>query len=270
MDRILVTGTTGNVGTMVLPALREIAATVAVTSIGRDAGVCDVLWSPGDPVPQGLRADCVIALWGVTPGPDKDLMDNVKLAASAQSLAQQVSATRVLHCSSAAVYRPSTDPATEATPVDPQNDYGRAKVAMEEAVAKMPGHHCCLRIGNVAGADSLFAAIKRGASLTLDQFENGHGPERSYIAPTDLARVLAHLATMPAALPPVLNVAAPKATAMQAIADAAGRTVHWRPAPNGANQIVGFDTTLLQSICPLPENSTDADWLVQDWRKREI
>ena len=124
----------------------------------------------------------------------------------------------------------------------------------------------CLRIGSVAGAESLFAAIEGADTVHLDRFADGAGPERSYIAPSDLARVLVALSDLPVQdLPGVLNVGAPVATGMEAIARAAGRRVTWRDAPATAVQRVILDTSRLSDFCFLDEHAARPEYLVAEW-----
>lgn len=219
-------------------------------------------------------ADVVVALWGVTPAHGGALSDNALLALQAMQVARHVGADRVLHCSSAAVYATDGRVATEDDRPDPASNYGHAKLAMEAAVQDWHDAHpggplpVCLRIGNVAGAESLFAAIEAGDALRLDRFADGTGPRRSYIAPGDLARVIAALSVLPLEqLAPVYNVAAPGVTAMADLAQSAGRVVTWRPAPKTAVPCVALDTTRLQGVLPLPLQASDADWLVADWKR---
>jgi nucleoside-diphosphate-sugar epimerase len=216
------------------------------------------------------QADAVIALWGVTPSPGADLAANTELALTAMEIGRVVGADRVVHCSSAAVYAAARHALGEDTPPDPPSAYGRAKWDMERALSdgRRPGWPAaiCLRIGNVAGAESLFGAMTRADDIHLDRFPDGAGPDRSYIAPTDLAHVLARLATVPVAtLPSVLNVAAPVVTPMEAIARAAGRRVIWRSAPAGAVRSVALDTTRLNALCALRADMACPDHLVSDW-----
>ena len=227
-----------------------------------------VSWHPGAPVPPGLRADAVVALWGVTRGSDAQLSANSALAEAAIGLARQVGAGRVVHCSSIAVYAPATAPMAEDWPTRPVNAYGLSKLRMEQTALAQSGggpRSLCLRIGNVAGADSLFAAGRAQGRITLDRFADGAGPERSYIAPRDMARVLAHVALAPLdSLPDVLNVAAPGAVAMQALAGAMGWPVSWRQAPPDARRSVVMDCSRLAALCPMPSDAATAEYLARD------
>ncbi|MEC3861291.1 NAD-dependent epimerase/dehydratase family protein [Mesobacterium sp. TK19101] len=244
---------------------------VELIPVFRDGPVRDgaVIWQPGGNLPVGLRADVVLALWGVTPGPEKILDDNARLGSAAVRLADILGSACIIHCSSQAVYRPVSNPLSEDLHPDPQNDYGRAKLHMEQVIAAMSSasgpRSVCLRIGNVAGAESLFAAGRAGGQIRLDRFDDGQGPLRSYIAPGDLARVLATLCHVtPDSLPDVLNVAAPAPTTMEALARAMGWEVIWCDAPDTAVQRVVLDTTRLQAICPLPPQSAEAAWIARD------
>lgn len=272
--RVLLLGASGKLGTMLRVAWNDATPLgfelVPVFRVVSDGGV---RWQPGDMPPQVGLVHAVIALWGVTPGQGADLSENRRLALEAQNLGQQLGVERVLHCSSAAIYKPSPHPLSEDTPADPQNDYGRAKLDMERAVSDWYAAHpqgpkpCIMRIGNVAGADSLFATMRAGRHVTLDRFADGQGPRRSYIAPEDLLHALVGLLRCPLDSAPLLvNVSAPQATPMRAIAEAAGCGIAWREATENANPIVELDTTRLQKIAPMPSSSAEPDRLLRAWR----
>lgn len=235
-----------------------------------------ITWHPGEPPPAGLPPiRSILALWGVTPGPGRDLAENRRLALAAMELAAALGAARVLHCSSAAVYPPGPMPLAEDAAGGRINPYGAAKLDMERALADWQASHpdgpraCALRIANVAGADSLFGAIAAGAGeVTLDRFADGEGPWRSYIPMPALARVLAALLACPdAALPDVVNVALPHPLAMEALARAAGCRVAWRKAPEGAAPMVALDTARLAQLVALKDES--ADEIIAGWRALE-
>ncbi len=240
-------------------------------------------WCPGDPVSGDLGPiRAILALWGVTPAHAKtasDLAQNAKLALQAQDLAREIGAGLVLHCSSAAVYepRPAAPGAFPETRAGGQiNAYGAAKLAMETALMDWAEAHprgaraVSLRLANVVGADSLFAAIGGALgrsgdhTITLDQFDDGEGPWRSYLTMPDLAHVVDRLvASPPKRLPRVLNVAAPQPVAMEALARAAGCGVNWRPAPDSAARMVALDTSALRQIVPLPDRN--AEDMIASW-----
>lgn len=271
---VLVLGASGKLGRMVRAIwAKHPPETGAVRTVARD-GSADFRWAPGDDPTALPQVGAVVALWGVTPGPGRDLADNSALAREAMELGAALGADRVLHCSSAAVYAPQSGAIAEAQAGPPPSAYGDAKRAMEAVVADWSQTRpegpkgVCLRIGNVAGADSLFASLARPPELVLDRFADGQGPRRSYIAPSDLARVLAALATAPLAdLPEVVNVAAPRATAMADIAQAAGRKVTWRAAPDSAVPEVWLSTSRLDRFLALDSGTADAAWLLADARR---
>ena len=226
------------------------------------------------------RFDAVIALWGVTSGSAEALAANTDLALRAVEIARAVGARRVFHASSSAVYAPAPQLLPETAPCAPLGAYGAAKLAMEAAIGQAAQadpdgpQQVILRFANLAGGDSLFAAMERAkaaartsstggtggaAQITLDRFADGQGPRRSYIAPHDLARALEVLiaaplegaqAGMQAGAPLVINCAAGGATAMEDIARAAGVDVAWRPAPEGAAQCVALDVRQLAQYAP--------------------
>ena len=162
---------------------------------------------------------------------------------------------------SVAVYAPSDLPLSETHALAPVNAYGRAKLHMEQAIASAPGpRSVILRIGSVAGAESLFATGLAKGRITLDRFPDGYSPLRSYIGPRTLARVLGYLSGCPVqVLPHVLNMGGRHPVRMQAMADAMGWPVEWNdsPAP-GARQVVVADTSRLWSMMPEPAQDARA------------
>lgn len=264
--RILVLGASGRVGRLLCAAWDRQPPDAQLILQSRSGP--GVHWQPGQPNPFGA-VDAVIALWGVTPGPDADLDMNTTLALAAQDIAAQCGATRVLHCSSVAVYTPSDTPVAEDAPTVPTNPYGAAKLAMEHALTGAPGS-TILRIGSVAGAESLAASIRRGWAgdpqpLRLDRFADGHGPARSYIAPSDMARALIRLASAPEPLPPVLNFAAPAPVRMEALLTAARHPFDWQPAPDVARQNATLDCTRMAALTGLGPQHADPAHIIADW-----
>lgn len=219
------------------------------------------------------RAGMVVALWGRTGGTAEDLADNARLVATSHAVARSCGARRLLHLSSAAVYGPGRA-LDEAAPLCPAGDYGRAKLAMERAVARLPGGegiaHCSMRLANVVGADSLAPGLAGHGPVAMDRFPGGGGPRRSYIAASDLLRILAGLAALPAGgLPAVLNVAAPDPVDMDALVRAAGLKLAWRPAPKTAIPELTLDTGRLTRLLPRLSYRTGATDMVADWKELE-
>lgn len=273
---ILVLGASGKLGQMLRRYWQDAPSedlTVVWQYRGnpRDGSWC---WTPGAPPRAPLpQVDAIVALWGVTPASGRVLAENRWLGVKAMELAATLGASRVLHCSSAAVYPPGPDPLSEAMAGGAINAYGAAKLEMEEAVAEWARAHpdgpksCAMRIANVVGADSLFAAIARDAGpISLDRFAAGEGPWRSYLTVPALARTIEALLCCPdAELPAVVNVATPGPVAMQALARAAGCDIAWRPAPDGAAAMVALDTGRLSRLVTLAPETPEA--MIAGWRK---
>jgi hypothetical protein len=123
-----------------------------------------------------------------------------------------------------------------------------------------------LRLGNVVGADTLFA--KPRAHYTLDQFADGATPARSYIGPRLLAEIfqvltMHRLRERP--LSRVLNVATPQPVEMGHLLDAAQRDWSPRPAQNTAIKSVALNCQRLAKVFPLPQDCSSAKALVADY-----
>lgn len=274
-SNVLVAGANGRLGPLLRTVWRQVRSTAFQPIYVARSGPADIVWQPGDAIPQMPPCTTLIALWGVTSGPPQALAGNVELARAARDLARVCGARTLLHMSSAAVYGPGVD-LPETSPPAPVTAYGHAKLDMERVVAGFPHDgiaHCCLRLANVVGADSLAPALRgpQGAPVRLDRFDEGHGPRRSYISHGDLARVLVALANLPAAsLPAVVNVAAPAPVGMEDLAHAAGRHITWRPAPDGALKEVSISVARLETLLPgFRWHETAAD-MIADWQEPEI
>lgn len=267
--RILVLGASGRVGRLMRLAWQG-SSRALVEILYQSRSGEGQNWQAGQANPFGT-VDAVIALWGVTHGTEADLAMNVDLAVSAQKLAADCRAKRVLHCSSVAVYAPKDGLLSELDPVEPPNPYGEAKLRMEQALDEAEGPNATiLRIGSVAGAESLANSIRAGwrkeaSSLVLDQFADGRGPARSYIAPTDLARILMDLALHPADLPKVLNVGANAPVYMESLLLAAQHPFEWRPAPATARQQAVMDCSLLETLVGAGPLNADPQHIMDSW-----
>lgn len=279
---ILILGGTGRLGAIVR---RFESPDVKVIWQARRAepGI-DLVWSPENGLASlqsqlarinVTRLRAVVALWGAVPGRAADLGLNTELAHAAADIALALHADRVLHCSSAAVYKPGPEPARESDVPAPVSAYGRAKLAMETAVlrrhqsASESPQPCILRIGNVIGADALSDAMRvaaqSGTPVTLDRFANGEGPARSFIAGSDLAGCLAALVRCElSALPETVNLAAHRPTSMADLVQEAGLPLGWRPALAGAVPLVALETTLLREIIDLGADSGTARHLLDN------
>ena len=280
--RILFVGSSGRTGRMVQYHWRADAPAgfAVVEQMRRDVPPDGLRWSPldgttalVDHVRHNGPIDAMIMLAGVTPGPGKDLALNSALALACVTAAQQAQIGRVLLASSSAVYGAGDGTSVaETAPTAPVNAYGEAKCAMELAIAPWRDRGldlCCLRIGNVAGADALLLNVARLSPqepVIIDQFDDGQGPTRSYIGAGTLAAVLRTLATQVAPLPPVLNIGAPAPVSMQSLAHAAGQPYRFRPAPPQAHQHITLDCTALSRLYPFTTDDSDPHVMVAQWR----
>ncbi|WP_157779869.1 NAD-dependent epimerase/dehydratase family protein [Celeribacter ethanolicus] len=217
--------------------------------------------------------DCILIFSGASG--DKDDPDSMRAHVTtvdhAITAGLRAGVSRFLVASSSAVYGPDRGkPFREEDLLAPINAYGHAKAEMEELCtrrAAMEGIEiCALRIGNVAGADMLLgnARSRAGASLPLDIFPDGHSPERSYIGPVTLLRVLRALSTLQS-LPPVLNLAGARPVAMSDLLDAAGVPWTARPRTDAGHQKISLATSRLARLCPEIELKASAQEIVAEW-----
>jgi len=256
---ILILGGTGHVGRALaavwpvdVPAVwqyRPGAAAPAGPSVA-----WDIL---NDPAPDmGAISGIVQLAGGVTPAALAVTTDLARLACDLGAAL----GVPVLVASSQAVYGAAPGHVTEATPCAPASAYGRAKLAMEHAVA---GRATCLRIGNVVGCDMLLRNAAQGR-VTLDQLPDGTSPQRSYISAQTLAQVCIGLVGQGRGAD-VVNVAQPGTVAMHELLKAAGLGWDWRRAGPGVLARLEMDVTRLMGLVPLPD--AEADTLIADARR---
>lgn len=278
--RVLVLGGSGRIGSLVRRSWARETGTAFTFQTRHPSPTHqgDIVWNVLSEPPDTLGTvppfDCMVVLSGIVPGPGADLSLNTAIGSACIAAAAQYGIGHVLLASSSAVYGSySDDPFSERDPPEPVNHYGRAKHAMEVAChtqARASGVHlCCLRIGNVAGADALLlngAALDRGKTLQLDCFSDGGTPRRSYIGPDSLARAIVSLVRHRAQLPDVLNIAAPSPVTMGALAKAAGMPVTLHTAQDTAHQHITLDCNALAVLHEFdPAESTAAE-MISQWR----
>lgn len=225
--------------------------------------------------------DGLFVFWGACPTGDKsgadDMSANVALVEYAVQAAEAAKIPRVIVASSSAVYGTGKGHAfVESDPLEPIGAYGASKKNMEAYCAALAAaatgiEICCLRIGNIAGADALLQPQSKwthgDTPVTLDIFLDKKGPQRSYIGPTSLARILADLALFGGHLPPVLNVAAQSPVGMGDLLDAA--QIAWvpHPASEPAHQKITLDCSLLARLVPLEAKDAEPAELITQWRR---
>ena len=248
----LVLGGTGRVGRM-LAALwpQDMPKPLWQRRDAADAQGSDLIWDILETAPPTLPrpVNAVIVLAGVTGGAPEALQQNTQLAQAGCALAHQLG-VKALIASSQAVYGRQEGALLETDLPHPATPYGQAKWDMEQAVQGQ-FDVTCLRMGNVAGCDGLFQAMARGP-IQIDQFPDGQSPRRMMIGARDLARTLAALSATNTPLPTALNVASPGLLAMSEMADAAGATWGWKPAPQDALRVLEMDVSALSAYIALP------------------
>lgn len=211
----------------------------------------------------------LLNLAGATPTSNiltPDVMERANLWLAKQVLksAELLNAYRVLFASTAAVYgRTSKEqtPFSESAQPAPLNTYAQSKLLMEQWInsANTQIQTCILRIGNVAGSDALLGKIINNMGndplrLTIDQFETGKGPVRSYIGPESLFRIIFELVDCTPTLPDIINIAAQPPVSMDALLDAwvcarpADFSYGFQKAAEQAIETVALNTDVLQKI----------------------
>lgn len=279
--RWLVTGTGGRVGRMLWKHWQEDNPGAKLVRQTRRAEAepdmenC-LFWDPlAQPLPVAAGTiDCLIAYAGITPAHGANLGLNVALAEASLAAAFEAGIGRVILTSSSAVYGvPRDGRALREDDVPcPVNDYGRSKLAMEaicNSWRERGMEVCCLRIGNVAGADALLlnGLAAKGEALRIDRFADGSGPLRSYIGPETLARVTATLAAHPSRLPLSINTGAPVPVAMPDLASAASFDWQWQEAPPSAHQRITLDVSLLESLYSFAPADSDPLEMIRQWTR---
>ncbi len=271
-DRLLVVGGTGRLGRLLQRAFAlsdggidivwQRRSGVAATDSGVGVEFFDPLSQPQAYRRAAKTADVILNLAGVTAGTEAELALNTDLALAAVAAA---GGRLVLLASSAAIYGADAGPLSEDCQARPISPYGRAKHAMERAalaVAQATGAKvCCLRIGNVAGADALLGGAVPRERRLLDTFATGATPRRSYIGPSALARALQLLVTRAAkslALPNRLNLALPGTVAMADLLGAKAEPWRARAAPVNAIAEVCLDVNRAVALGLVPDAMTDA------------
>ena len=284
--RVLVLGSSGRIGTLLRRswALSDGAVAqpetefVFQTRHATAEHTQDILWDPlQEPSSSVVTAgpfDCLIVLSGIVPKPSADFTLNTTIAIASITAAARLGIGQVLLASTSAVYGNYSDsPFAENAPLKPVNDYGRSKLEMEQA-AQAHAHAsgvglCCLRIGNVAGADALLcngAALAPGETLTLDYFCDGGTPERSYIGPKSLACVFRSLVAQRNSLPAALNIATPPPVTMRALAEAAQMPLVLVRANEEGHQHITLDCDALEALHQFAAEETAPAEMVRQWK----
>lgn len=226
-------------------------------------------------LPSGISADIVLCLAGVVNGDAAALSVNSDLARAALNAGQKIGARRVFLTSSAAVY--GAGPFAEDTDPRPISQYGHAKLEMERVALSWRKNApegapklTILRVGNVAGSDSVLGQGRR--HVKLDTGPSGQPLLRSYIGPNRLSDMLLDLSQMAASgesVPQFLNVALSSAISLKALLQNAGWSFsEIRNA--GLNPIeVALQTQRLARLGLRPERNAQVADILDDLKNRE-
>ena len=217
--------------------------------------------------------ETLIVMAGVTPATASDMTLNTLIAKAYLDAASVAGIKRVLLASSSAVYGfGDGSPMSETHSCAPVNTYGKSKLDMETMALNVAADTnmeiCCLRIGNIAGADALLLNASKATAetpLIIDRFPDGAGPLRSYIGPTQAGDVLAQLACHQGTLPHVLNLAGTAPIHMEELAIAASLPWRYATAPKTSHQSITLDCSVLISLIDMPLGTHDAKTITLDW-----
>ena len=240
----------------------------------------NILWDVTDG-PDGLLKwmdrfgflETLIVMAGVTSATSSDMTLNTVIAKAYLDAARVAGIKRVLLASSSAVYGfGDGSPMSETHSCAPVNTYGKSKLDMEAMARNVAADTnmeiCCLRIGNIAGADALLLNASKATAetpLIIDRFPDGAGPLRSYLGPTQAGDVLAQLACHQGTLPHVLNLAGTAPIHMEELAIAASLPWRYATAPKKSHQSITLDCSVLAALIDMPRGTHDAKTITLDW-----
>ncbi|MCA0042257.1 NAD-dependent epimerase/dehydratase family protein [Celeribacter litoreus] len=248
---------------------------------GVDVGASRFLWSDfSDPSPFidaharfGFQTLCVFTGAAGQAIFSRELQEHVALTSASLTAAQSAGISRVLVASSSAIYGAAiARPFRETDPAQPINAYGAAKREVERLCSRYRAQTgleiCALRIGNVAGADSLLGRLcpETREQIVLDVFPDGAGPRRSYVGAHSLYDILCALSDCASRLPERLNVGGCTPVSMDQLLKAAD--IQWvaRQCASEGHQNITLDCKLLGSLCPEVSGASHASDLVSEWR----
>jgi UDP-glucose 4-epimerase len=278
--RLLLMGASGRIGRSVRKSWDSQIQPVCdvVYQYRSQFGVEDLFWDPMSGVDLLLqhieshgKFNAMVVLSGTIVVTEDTLEYNSRLAEACLSAAHAAQIPKILIASSSSVYGAwGAEAFSESDNLKPLSMYGLSKVKMEricETWSNIGLEICCLRIGNVTGADALLSQWQHcdlKNPLLLDRFPNGKGPQRSYIGPNRLADAIIGLALYEKRLPAAINLASSPPVYMEDLANMANLPWTWKEASTNAHQYITLDLTLLNSILCQPQSNLNdmiADWI---------
>ena len=200
-SRSLVLGATGRIGQLL--RLRWGAECCALAASrpnsGRGARVDWLVFDPLNAAGSAAGGQWAVPISSVWPGPFRGAAQvriwRITAVWPRRPCAQARLWGRMCSLASSAAVYGAQPKAREDQPLTPANPYGIAKAEMEahalDLGARLGVRVCNLRIGNIAGFDAALGGWRPG--FTLDRFQDGTTPMRSYIGLSCLADVLGAL-----------------------------------------------------------------------------
>jgi UDP-glucose 4-epimerase len=280
--RVLLVGASGKLGKLVVHFWNDFSPLVTLVEQHRRRHPGNfVKWSPLDGhlqlskfVDKFGNFDAMVILAGATPNSDNEYSLNKDIIVSCLSAANRLQIKKILVASSSAVYGSyKSTPFTETSKCIPENPYGISKLEMEREcdIWRSKGLEiCCLRIGNVVGADALSSNILSSTMenvLYLDVFPTGGGAIRSYIGPRTMASVIHSLCLYSGRLPETLNIASPAPVSMIDIAAASGKPWKSRHVCHGTNRSITLDCSALSKVYCFDGRDSDPNTMVAQWKE---
>jgi len=241
-QRILITGSSGLVGTALLSTLLAEGADVAPFDLRAHGEAHGDVRDRARVHEAVARVDGVVHLAAVSRvvcserDPARCRATNVGgLRNVLEAAAQAARAPWLVFASSREVYgQPESLPATEDTPLRPVNVYGRSKVEGELLVAEAQRaglRACTVRLSNVFGptsdhADRVVPAFARAAALGVELRVDGPGHTFDFIHIDDVTRGIVALIDLLAAggsPPPPIHFVSGRPTTLEELANLAVR-----------------------------------------------
>ena len=199
---VLVTGSAGYIGSVLVPALKRAGHTVLGYDTGWFGDDTQSTWFVrGDirePLVHPLWPDVVVHLAGLSNDPMGDLDADLTWGINhygTLSMMQRHDEARHVIISSCAVYGQASTLCDEATPVNPQTTYAECKALVDEWATNYVPDHAILRLGTVFGPSP-----NHRLDLVVNRMVYDAMNSRSVRVTGDAARPLTHIEDVASAI----------------------------------------------------------------------